>query len=186
MYILGFSILTIDMFSVIFFTADTPVVFGFAATTLAGLGLGAIPTVNTVVVQNAVPKKLLGVAMGATFFCLMMGVAISPAILGSALNATYEEKLAETLPREIADEATMTSLQGNPRVLLSEPAMKTLEETFKNRGAEGEGLFRQTVQAIRLSLESGLRSVFWIGALMMLLSFVLISTIPEISLEDNP
>jgi MFS family permease len=185
MYILGFSILTIDMFGAILFTSNTPVVFGFIATTLAGLGLGAIPTVNTVVVQNAVPKKLLGVAMGATFFCLMMGVAISPAILGSALNATYEKKLAATLPGDVADDATMTSLQGNPRILLSEPAMKSLEETYKNRGAEGGALFRQTVQAIRISLESGLRSVFWIGAIMMLFSFLLICTIPEISLEDN-
>ena len=94
MYILGFGILTADMFGVIFFTAETPAVWSVIACTLAGLGLGAIPTVNTMVVQNAVPKRLLGVVMGAIFFIISMGMAIAPAILGAAMNATYTTKLA--------------------------------------------------------------------------------------------
>ena len=72
MYILGFAILTADMFGVIFFTAETPVLWSVLACTLTGIGLGAIPTVNTMVIQNAVPKRLLGVAMGA-FFCHIDG-----------------------------------------------------------------------------------------------------------------
>jgi MFS family permease len=185
MYVLGFAILTVDMFGIILFTVDTPIWFGFLATTIAGLGLGAIPTVNTVVVQNAVPKRLLGVAMGAIFFCILMGVAISPAILGSAMNVTYAKKLAAELPGDLADAATMTSLQGNPRVLLDEGAMASLEESFRQRGPNGEMLFRQTVEAIRVSLESALRSVFWIGAIMMLLSFFIICTVPEISFDNE-
>jgi hypothetical protein len=122
--------------------------------------------------------------MGAIFFSISMGMALSPAILGSAMNATYAKKLAASLPeglKQAADEATMTSL-GNPRVLLSRPAMAKLEETFKKKGDEGQALFQQTVRAIRTSMEAGLRSVFWIGAIAMLLSFLLISTVPEISL----
>jgi MFS family permease len=187
LYILGFGILTADMFGIILFTAETSIVWSILAATLAGLGLGALPTVNTMVVQNAVPKKLLGVAMGATFFCIMMGIALAPAVLGSAMNTTYEGRLADVLPEglnHIADEATMTSL-GNPRVLLSGPAMDLLENSFRDMGAEGQELFRQTVEAIRTSLEAGLRSVFWIGALTMLFSFILISTVPEISLESD-
>jgi MFS family permease len=187
LYILGFGILTADMFGIILFTAETSIVWSILAATLAGLGLGALPTVNTMVVQNAVPKKLLGVAMGATFFCIMMGIALAPAVLGSAMNATYEGRLADVLPEglnHIADEATMTSL-GNPRVLLSGPAMDLLEKSFRDMGAEGQELFRQTVEAIRTSLEASLRSVFWIGALTMLFSFVLITTVPEISLESD-
>jgi hypothetical protein len=139
------------------------------------------------VVQNAVPKRLLGVAMGAIFFSISMGMALSPAILGSAMNATYARKLAVSLPdglKQVADHATMTSL-GNPRVLLSQPALAALEETFKKGGSEGRELFQQTTRAIRASLEAGLRSVFWLGAITMLLSFVLISTVPEIPLSAD-
>jgi hypothetical protein len=43
-------------------------------------------------------------------------------------------------------------------------------------------LYAQTTQAIRASLESGLRLVFLIGAIAMLISFLLILTIPDRSL----
>jgi MFS family permease len=185
MYIVGFGILTADMFGVITFTANTPALWSFVATTLAGLGLGAIPTVNTMVVQNAVPKRLLGAAMGAIFFTISMGMSLSPAVLGSAMNAAYAKKLSTSLPGELrqsADEATMTAI-GNSRVLLSKPAMDALEKTFKQKGAEGEVLFKKTFQAIRISMEAGLRSVFWIGAIAMLISFLLISTVPVIPMD---
>jgi MFS family permease len=175
------------MISMVFFDSDTPISWGLAVSILCGLGLGTIPTVNTLVVQYAVPKRLLGVAMGALFFGISMGVAISPAILGSAMNIQYNSTLKATLPGELsrlADAATMTSL-GNPRVLLSEPAMSALRETLGKRGADGERLFEQTVQAIRTSMEAGLRAVFIIGAATMLLAFILVVTIPEIPMEDR-
>jgi hypothetical protein len=178
------------MFGVILLSEDTPILFSVIVTTLAGLGLGAIPTVNTMVVQNAVPKRLLGAATGAIFFCLMMGVAIAPAVLGTAERATYAKTLAASLPHgleQVADESTMASLVDS-QVLLSKPDMAALENTFKKMGSEGEALFHETVDAIRISMEAGLRSVFWIGAISMLLSFLTIITIPEIligSMEEN-
>jgi hypothetical protein len=153
---------------------------------VAGIGLGAIPTVNTMVVQNAVPKRLMGVAMGANFFFIMMAIAISPAILDSARNVTYAKTLSTLLPdglKRVADEETIASL-GDPRVLLSQSAMDALKEKFNQGGSEGPVLFTQTVQAIRSSMEAGLRSVFWIGAITMLLSFLIISTIPESSMNE--
>ena len=188
MYIVSFAILTSTMFGAIFFTEATPVFWSVMAATMTGLGLGAIPTVNTMVVQNSVPKRLLGVVMGAIFFSVSMGGALSPAILGSAMNATYARKLAASLPdelKQVADEETMATI-GNSRVLLSKPAMAALENTFKNMGGEGPKLFGQTVQAIRISMEASLRSIFWIAAVAMLLAFLLICTVPEISLATEP
>jgi MFS family permease len=187
MYILGFGLLTLDMFGVIFFTAATPVSLSILAAVIAGLGLGAVPTVNTMVVQNAVPKRLLGAAMGAIFFCILMGVAISPAVLGSAMNSTYNTTLARSLPnglREAVDESMMVSI-GNPRVLLQESAMKDLETRFNKMGSDKQALFQETVQAIRTSFQAGLKSVFWVSAITMLLAFLLICTIPEISLDSD-
>jgi len=187
MYIFGFGLLTADMFAIIFFTEKTPVYWGVLAALFAGLGLGAIPTVNTMVVQNAVPKRLLGVAMGAIFFSISMGGALSPAILGSAMNASYAGKLAVSMPeglKEAVDEATMASL-GNPRVLLSQQATARLEATFAKMGDNGKELYPKTFQAIRTSMESGLRSVFWIASIAMLLSFLLILTVPEIPMDKE-
>jgi MFS family permease len=43
--------------------------------------------VNAVVAQFAVPKELLGVAVGAIFFFQMVGIAVAPAVLGFVQNS---------------------------------------------------------------------------------------------------
>jgi MFS family permease len=185
MYVAGYAILAATMFGVILFTAETSKIWSVSVAIFCGLGLGAMPTVNTMVIQSAVPKRLLGVAMGANFFNLMIGIAISPAILGAAMNASYSKSLAVSLPvelRQTMDKKTMESI-GNPRVLLSGTALTDLEKAFKKMDGNGATLFKQTHQAIRASMLAGVRSVFWISAITMLMGFFIILTLPEISLN---
>jgi MFS family permease len=185
MYIAGYAILAATMFVMITFNAGTPVWVGVLVTGLAGFGLGAIPTINTLVVQFAVPKRLLGVAVGAIFFFIFLGNAIAPAILGSAMNAAYAKDLQSSLPAElklIADKALLESLTDS-RVLLSPQAMTSLREALAGIGDRGPALFDETVQAIRGALEASLKTVFVIGAVTMLISFLLIITIPEVSMD---
>ena len=86
MYNLGYAIVTLCMFAMWRFTADTPIWVYVLVTSVAGFGLGTIPTVNTLVAQFAVPKRLLGVAVSAIFFFQMVGISVAPAILGMAQN----------------------------------------------------------------------------------------------------
>lgn len=187
MYVSGYGILTASIAWIVFFDSGTPVSLAVLTATLAGLGLGAIPTLNTLVVQLAVPKRLLGASMGALFFSITLGTAIAPAILGSAMNAAYAKKLERTLPaglHQFAEETTMPDL-GDPKALLSPTAMKELEAAFEKEGRHGTLLFTQTVEAIRTSMEAALRVVFLLGAVTMLVSFLLILTIPEISMDET-
>lgn len=124
MYNIGYAILTISMFAMWRFTANTPIWLYVLVTTVAGFGLGAIPTINTLVAQFAVPKRLLGVAVGAMFFFQMIGIAVAPSILGLAQNSAPD-------------------------------------------------------------LESGLKMVFLVGAVTMVISLLMIITIPEISMDDE-
>ena len=87
LYILGYAIVTIAMVMMWRFTANTPIWLFVFATSIAGLGIGAIPTINTVVAQSAVPRRLLGVAVGATYFFQMVGMAAAPAFIGLAQNS---------------------------------------------------------------------------------------------------
>jgi MFS family permease len=82
MYNIGYLVVTLAMFGMWQLTAFTPVWVYMLVTAIAGLGLGTIPTINTLVAQFAVPNRLLGVAVGAIFFFQMIGIAIAPAILG--------------------------------------------------------------------------------------------------------
>jgi len=67
MFLTGYSTLTLVLFGMVFFRADSPLWWGFLAATVGGLGLGSIPTINTLVVQYAVPKRFLGAATGLMY-----------------------------------------------------------------------------------------------------------------------
>ena len=122
MYKVGYVIVTLALFAMWQFTAVTPIWVFVFVTAVAGFGLGAIPTINTLVAQFAVPRRLLGVAVGAIFFFQMVGLAVAPSILGLAQNSASD-------------------------------------------------------------LEGGLKLVFLVGAVAMTVSFLLILTIPEVSID---
>jgi len=124
MYLIGYPIVTLSLFAMWRFTASTPIWLYVLVTGVAGFGLGVIPTVNTLVAQFAVPRRLLGVAVGAIFFFQMIGIAVAPAILGLAQSSASD-------------------------------------------------------------LESGLKLVFLTGAAAMTIASLLITTIPEISVDDE-
>ena len=90
MFISGYAILTVAMFIMWQFTAETPIWLFVIITALVGFANGVMPTINTLVAQFAVPRRLLGVAIGAIFFVVMMGMAIAPAILGLAQNSAAD------------------------------------------------------------------------------------------------
>lgn len=85
--ILGYAVVTLALLGMWRFTAGTPIWIYILVTSIAGIGLGMLPTINAVVAQFAVPRNLLGVAVGAIFFFQMIGIAVSPAILGFAQNS---------------------------------------------------------------------------------------------------
>ncbi len=122
MFNVGYLIVTLTLFAMWRFTAVTPIWLFVLVTAVAGFGLGAIPTINTLVAQFAVPRRLLGVAVGAIFFFQMVGLAVAPSILGLAQNSATD-------------------------------------------------------------LEGGLKLVFLVGAIAMVLSTALILTIPEVSID---
>ena len=124
MYLIGYPIVTLSMFAMWGFTTDTPIWLYVLVTSVAGFGLGVIPTVNTLVAQFAVPRRLLGVAVGAIFFFQMIGIAVAPAILGLAQSSASD-------------------------------------------------------------LENGLKLVFLTGAIAMTVSSLLITTVPEISVDEE-
>lgn len=90
LYMIGYAVVTVALLAMWRFTASTPIWVFILVTGMAGIGLGMLPTINAVVAQFAVPKDLLGVAVGAIFFFQMIGIAVSPAILGFAQNSAAE------------------------------------------------------------------------------------------------
>jgi MFS family permease len=195
MYVLGYGLAAIDMFGIAFFNEGTPILLIVLAAIVIGVGLGAVPTINTLVIQNTMPKKLLGAAMGAIFFCISMGVALAPAVLGSAVNSASAGKLARTAPDELKrllldDKKAFDELTDSKVLLLDKnkkadkKALDAWEQSIQQRWPEAKDLLPRTIKAIRSSQEAGLQAAFLVGAIAMLISFLLICTIPEVSLDQ--
>jgi len=180
MYVGGYAILTVSLAALARFSAATPVAWGLAITALAGLGFGTIPTLNAMVVQYAVPRRLLGAAGGAFFFFVMMGRSVSPSILGSALDATFARALESQLPVSVVEriEATSAGSSAGPGALLSEQSKREFEADVCGPDSQDHTTCEDIWSAVRYSLETALRRVFLLGAIAMSLSLLLVTLIP--------
>ncbi|MBA2381764.1 MAG: MFS transporter, partial [Chloroflexi bacterium] len=78
--------------------ADTPVPIVWAWMFISGLGVGPTFAVFTLIVQNAVPFNMLGVATSNLTFFRQIGGSIGLALLGTA----FGQRLTEELPGQLA------------------------------------------------------------------------------------
>jgi MFS family permease len=186
-YVSGYGMLVIGMFAAIALGPQTPIPLILVLSAWVGVGLGAIPTVNALVVQYAVPLRLLGSATGSFYFFLMMGRAVAPAILGSVMNSTYHQAVYNRIPSELSQTLDFTLQQSisNPRLLLSAGSMAELQKSITAVGANGQYLFDQLTQGMRIALGEGMKELFLISGIAMLISFLVILLIPEISLDSR-
>jgi MFS family permease len=191
MYVLGFGLATIVMFEMVFFNEGTPLVLILLGAAVIGVGMGAVPVINTLVIQNAMPQKLLGVAMGAIFFCIAMGTALAPVVLDSARNSTSAQYLARSAPDELKslnketfDKLTDSKVLFNKKGEINKNKI-ALEQSLKEKWPEAKDLLPRTIKAIRGSQEAGMSAAFLVGAIAMLISFLIICTIPKNSLTDG-
>lgn len=185
MYIAGYAVMSLASILLWTMTHESTVLMSFVVSVLMGIGMGTIPTINALVVQYAVPRRLLGVATGGLYFFVMIGGSLAPAILGSTINGVYARNLQANLSPELVevlDAETLASLN-NPRMLLSAPTVAALEDSFDAFGDEGPEMLASTLTVVRDALESGLRAAYLFGAVTMVLSFFLITTIPVIDIE---
>ncbi len=185
MFIFGYGITLAVMISLLFFTSTTPILFGFLAITLAGIGMGSIPTLNTLVAQYALPKRLLGVAMGALYFSVMLGQAIAPAICGSVMNINYNNTMEYKLPPELSQYASkvkIKSLNDLNKLLADEGEAKPQTELSK-KSLNGKPSEDKTKTAIRISLGAGLKAIYILGAIAMAFTFIIMCTIPQVSMD---
>jgi EmrB/QacA subfamily drug resistance transporter len=100
---------------------------------VTGLGVGQIGPSITVIVQNAVSYRDLGIASSGLAFIRSLGGSIGSAILG----AFYASRLNTLIPRYVGEEATATlpdpsALRGQPSAIrrLPEPVQTNVIHAF--------------------------------------------------------
>jgi EmrB/QacA subfamily drug resistance transporter len=127
-----------------------------------GAGLGLFMQVLTLVVQNAVPMKQMGVATSSVTFFRSMGGAIGASALGAVLTARIAYEFTHFLPA-----ATLAAGGDKVSQLVQSPA--TLNALKKTNPALHEGIIQAYSHAIdRVFLVAMIVSVFSIIAALFI------------------
>jgi EmrB/QacA subfamily drug resistance transporter len=151
-----------------------------------GAGLGMTMPILGLVVQNALPYRLLGVASASSQFFRQIGGTLGVAIFGTLVTTHLRDNLRAELPRETQDAppAVIAQLE-EPQVLLSPDRLDRLREGFGALGAQGDELFERSIEAMRSVLASALTDAFFIATFIALLALALTLFLPEIPLRTT-
>src|SRR5262249_26294998 len=79
---------------------------------VVGVGLGLLMPVYTLVVQNAAPRNMIGIATSTTQFLRSIGGRVGTAVFGSLVIGHYNDFLNKSLPHDLP--ASVSALLRDP------------------------------------------------------------------------
>ncbi|MEN2766902.1 MDR family MFS transporter [Ornithinibacillus xuwenensis] len=155
---------------------------------ILGIGIGSLMPIFNVSVQNIFPYKQMGSVNATQQFVRSLGGVIAAPIFGSLLNSGFSDKMKETMPSELANlqQSAGTELANmNPQALLTQEAQQGLQEAFAKMGDKGIELFEQFLHAVKVSLSSGIHSLFIVGLGFAILTLIGTFFMPEHDLQGD-
>jgi EmrB/QacA subfamily drug resistance transporter len=154
---------------------------------ITGLGIGVMMSLFTIVVQNAFPYKQLGEVTASLTFFRSIGSTMGVAVMGTIMNNAYQTAMQSNLPAIVkrAVPADRLAQLQNPQLLLSPDFLAKIQHYFASLGPQGLTIFRQLIEAIRLSLSTAITNVFFLGFIIMLVGLVSVLFLREIPLRKS-
>jgi EmrB/QacA subfamily drug resistance transporter len=188
--IYALSGLVIMIISMLMLANMHSVAMAVASMIVFGLGLGLSMPVFTLTVQNAVPASQLGVATASATLFRNLGGTIGIAILGSVMNSSMTRNLEAAMASKNAlDFSTLDPASAeqftamlNPQILLDQPKLKALQASLPE---DTHAFFDQMISMLRSVLSDTVSTIFYIGAALLIVAFVLTLFLKEIPLRTS-
>jgi EmrB/QacA subfamily drug resistance transporter len=167
--------------------AETPVPIVWLWMFIAGVGVGPTFAVFTLIVQNAVPFHLLGVATSNLTFFRQIGGTVALAIVGTIFASSFHSELAPQMtaagvPTPVVDGFTQAMNSGaldfnqltgtgdiGQAIAASQPALAPVVP--------------QIVAGIHEAFSLGVASTFWIGVIAAVFAALAAASMQEIPLR---
>ncbi len=147
---------------------------------IAGLGMGLMQPIYTLIVQNVAPISHIGAATASTQFFRSIGSTVGVAAFGSVLLTRYHEYFDQHVPQ--GTPAIALTPFNNP--LMLGPNRVRLEAAF-GRFPGGTELLHKLMENVRDGLVGGLHSIFVIGTGLMVVGLVVNLFLREIPLKKR-
>jgi hypothetical protein len=123
---------------------------------VAGIGMGIIFSVLTLIVQNALPRSLMGVGTGAVYYLRQLGGALGVAIIGTVFNHAFSSDIVQQLPGDIVRRLPSQGLAlvTDPQVLINDSQQRLIVQMVGGDAAQRifGGLRLSLTTATQLSL----------------------------------
>src|SRR5438067_603162 len=157
-----------------------------------GLGMGFGMALYTLIVQNALPRKI-GQATSTLVFFRSIGGTIGLAAMGSILNSAYLPAFQNALPASIKllaktqpKFAQFLATFSNPQVLLNPDVKSQLLAQATAQGPQAVQIFNQVIEAVKVGLAQGIHDVFILSMAIMIVGTIAVFFLKEIPLRGGP
>jgi EmrB/QacA subfamily drug resistance transporter len=181
----GLAVMSIGLCLMSGIQADTPLPVMWAWMFITGLGIGPTLAVFTIVVQNAVPMRSLGVATSNLTFFRQVGGSVGLAALGTIFGTRLAEEIptqivAAGVPQPFVDQFTASqgaSTGGEASVIqfgvdLGQTILAGLPEQFR---AAVEPMIPKIVSGIHQAFSIAVGEVFFVGVFTTIAALVVVT-----------
>ncbi|WP_027962961.1 MDR family MFS transporter [Halalkalibacillus halophilus] len=186
--LIGAAFMLIGLFLFNQMSVDTSFVTVMINMTIFGVGIGSLMPIMNVSVQNAFPYKQMGAVNANLQFSRSLAGVIAAPVFGAILNAGFINKFQEVQPsgfEELSDSAQSEILEMEPQQLITSEAQASVEQSFLEMGDGASALYEEWLNAIQLSLSSGISALFLVGLLFAILTFICVLFLPEYDLQED-
>ncbi len=187
--IMGFAVLLMTQL-----TKDTPVPVVWIWMFIAGLGVGTTFSVPTIVIQNAVPFRQLGVATSNLTFFRQIGGTIALAFVGTIFATSFQDNLipqmsAAGVPQQVINGFTQASSSGsfdfNSLTGVGDLGAAILKAIPPEFQAAVQPFIGAMVEGVHGAFSLATAQAFWLGVFGSVVAFAASLAIKEIPLRTS-
>jgi hypothetical protein len=147
---------------------------------IGGIGMGLTMPNLTITMQQAAPRKDVGIGIALLQSQRMVGAMLGTALTGATVNWVYRHTVAKALAGE-ADGAAWQQQLANPETLLSQERQADLLARLAEAGRNGAALIDMARDALVHAIHVG----FWLTIAVGLVSFLGIRKMPRVSFRTS-
>jgi len=178
--ILGTILATVGMFLMAIMDKTTTNAQVIRNMVVAGLGMGLMQPIYTLVVQNVAPVTQRGAATASTQFFRAIGSTVGVAVFGSVLLSIFHQDFQQNIPPG----APARALAAFKNPLLVVQYRSQLETAF-GQYPGGANLLHHLMDNVRNALVHGLHAIFVIGTSLMVIGVVVNFFLREVPLQKR-
>jgi EmrB/QacA subfamily drug resistance transporter len=169
--------------------AETPVPIVWLWMFISGLGVGPTFAVFTLIVQNAVPFNMLGVATSNLTFFRQIGGTVALAIVGTIFASSFQgelapQMLASGVPGQVVDGFTQ-AMNSGALDFNQLTGTGDLGQAIAAAQPDLAPVAPQIVAGIHQAFSLGVGQTFWIGVVAAILAAIAAAAMQELALRRS-